>query len=68
MAAYRGAKPGLPNGTLFAVDGTVAPRPGVLTGQPDGATGRLVPLVPAGLTDPVTAAATDSRRKRSTWR
>ncbi|MEH1099062.1 hypothetical protein [Micromonospora sp. CPCC 205561] len=54
MAAYRGTKPEFPNWTLFAVDGTVAPRPGVLTGQPGQPTGRMVPLAAAGLTDPET--------------
>ncbi|MFG3707543.1 hypothetical protein ACGF7U_22845 [Micromonospora sp. NPDC047670] len=50
MAVYRGSKPEFPNWTLYAIDGTVTPQTGVLTGQPDGATGRIVPLAPAGLT------------------
>ncbi|SCL47490.1 hypothetical protein GA0070606_1158 [Micromonospora citrea] len=54
MAVYRGSKPEFPNWTLYAIDGTVAPRTGVITGQPDGATGWTVPLAAAGLTDPGT--------------
>ncbi|MEU5944983.1 hypothetical protein ABZ793_05405 [Micromonospora sp. NPDC047465] len=54
MAVYRGGKPEFPNWTLYAIDGTVAPQTGVITGQPDGATGQIVPLAPAGLADPAT--------------
>ncbi|MEE1742060.1 hypothetical protein PUR49_36915 [Streptomyces sp. BE147] len=51
MAAYKGTKPGFPNYTLFALDGSKKPVRGVVRGQREPERGLLLPLLRAGLHD-----------------
>lgn len=54
MAAYKGTKPGFPNYTVFAVDGSRRPVVGDIRGQQRPERGPLLQLVPAGLHDEAT--------------
>ncbi|MGW0485179.1 hypothetical protein [Nonomuraea sp. NPDC003214] len=52
MAAYKGAKPGFPNYSLFTVDASAKPVTGPVVGQPQPEQGAILPLAPKGLHDP----------------
>ncbi|MFC4908231.1 hypothetical protein [Actinomadura gamaensis] len=54
MAAYKGAKPGFPNYSLFAVDAKSRPRLQTLKGQPTAEKGEVLPLSPRGELDRAT--------------
>ncbi|MFI8435588.1 hypothetical protein ACIGJO_17875 [Streptomyces sp. NPDC079020] len=51
MAAYKGTKPGFPNYTVFALDGSKKPVRGPVRGQREPERGLLLPLLRAGLHD-----------------
>ncbi|RBM17059.1 hypothetical protein [Streptomyces sp. PT12] len=54
MAVYTGTKAEFPNYSFFMVDGSLRPRRGEITGQPEPERGDLLTLVRRGLRDPET--------------
>lgn len=53
-AVYKGVKPGLPNYSMFVIDGRATPRKALVSGQAQPEVGRHLDLVRKGLYDPRT--------------